>query len=329
MNKNLSLDLQQNMGNIMKFLSINKNNIYSNVNILIFCVTALYISLAILFYKTISNFYEAFLQLFAVIIISILVIKIIKLVKGNIFKAVLQSSFVFVFFAYFFGMTSNFQLLLTHHWMDANLIAFDKTIFGMELSLRLQSLVNPYLTETMMFAYVIYIPLLLIAGFSAYKGAGSKGISEYLFVLSLGYIFCYLGFTLFPVASQMYFMPEKYIVPLKGGLFTYLSELIRSHLHFKGGSLPSPHCAAATIILWTCYKYYKKIFFVIIPSIFLLYISTVYGRFHYFMDSAIGILTGYTAILIHPLIIRLIDLIKVFINSILHPVSISNSLSEE
>ena len=313
----------------MKNLSINKNNIYSNVNILIVCVTVLYIFLAILFYNTISNFNGTFLQLFVLIIISVFVIRVINFVKGNIVKAVLQSSFVFIFFAYFFGVTSKFQLLLTHHWMDANLITFDKAVFGMELSLRLQSLVNPYLTEAMMFAYVFYIPLLLIAGFSAYKGTGSKGLSEYLFVLSLGYIFCYVGFTLFPVASQMYFMPEKYIVPLKGGLFTSLSELIRNHLHFKGGSLPSPHCAAATIILWACYKYNKKIFFVILPSIFLLYISTVYGRFHYCMDSAIGILTGYIAILIHPLIIKLIDLIKIFFNSILHPVSISNSLSEE
>jgi membrane-associated phospholipid phosphatase len=212
--------------------------------------------------------------------------------------------------------------------MDAKLIGIDNAIFGMELSLKLQNFVTPYVTEAMMFAYVFYLPLLIITAIVVYKSEDQKGLAEYLFVLSLGYIFCYIGFILFPVASQMYFMPDKYSVSLKAGLFTYFSELIRNNLHFRGGSLPSPHCAAATIILWASYKYNKNIFFVILPSVILLYISTVYGRFHYSADAVTGILTGYLAIVIYPLVIRLIDLVKTFFECVLHPVSIINSLSE-
>jgi membrane-associated phospholipid phosphatase len=180
----------------------------------------------------------------------------------------------------------------------------------------------------MMFAYVFYIPLLVITAIVVYKSASEKGLAEYLFVLSLSYIFCYIGFMLFPVASQIYFMPDKYSIPLEGGLFTYFSELLRSNLHFAGGSLPSPHCTAATIILWASYKYNKKIFFVILPSVILLYISTIYGRFHYLMDSITGILTGCFAIIIYPFVNRTIDLVKTFFDCVLHPVSVINSLSE-
>jgi len=312
----------------MKPLLPNKNNAYSNLNSLIITLIIFYLGLAVLFKQSIPNFVETFYGLLILFIVSLSIIKAISFIKVKILRSILQSSFVLLFFAYFFGLSSKFQLLIHTDWMDTKLIGIDNAIFGMELSLKLQNLVTPYLTEAMMFAYVVYIPLLIITAIVVYKNAAQKGLAEYLFVLSLGYIFCYIGFILFPVASQMYFMPDKYSLPLEGGLFTYLSELIRNNLHFRGGSLPSPHCAAATVILWACYKYNRNIFFVILPSVTLLYISTVYGRFHYSMDSVTGILTGCVAIIIYPLVLKFMDLVKTFFECVLHPVSIINSLSE-
>ena len=306
----------------------NKDNTYSNINLLIIFLIIIYLGLAVLFKTSINNFPETFFELIIILIVSLIVIGAISFIKDRRLKSIAQTSFVLLFFAYFFELTSKFQLLLHNRWMDKNLIDLDQAIFGSELSLKLQNYVTPYLTEAMMFAYVFYLPLLIITAIVAYKSAGQKGLAEYLFVLSLSYIFCYVGFILFPVASQMYFMPDKYSVSLEGGLFTYFAEYIRHNLHFRGGSLPSPHCAAATVILWITYKYNRTIFFVILPSVILLYISTVYGRFHYLMDSAIGILTGCLAIIIYPIMIRIIDLTKTFFDCMLHPVSIINSLGE-
>ena len=312
----------------MKTLLPNKNNVYSNVNLLIITLIVFYLGLAVLFKQSIPNFLETIYELLILLIISLFIIKSIGLIKGKTLRSILQSSFVLLFFAYFFGLSSKYQLLIHNNWMDAKLIGIDNTIFGAELSLMLQNFVTPYLTEAMMFAYVFYLPLLIITAIVVYKSKDQKGLAEYLFVLSLSYIFCYIGFILFPVASQMYFMPDKYSVPLDGGLFTYFSELIRNNLHFRGGSLPSPHCAAATIILWACYKYNRNIFFVILPSVALLYISTVYGRFHYSMDVIMGIFTGCLAIIIYAFVVRFIDLVKTFFECVLHPVSTINSLTE-
>jgi membrane-associated phospholipid phosphatase len=312
----------------MKALLLKKTNIYSNVNLLIISSIIIYLGIAVSFKQSISNFIETFYELLILLIVSLFIIKAINLTRSKTLRSILQSSFVLLFFAYFFGLSSKFQLLVHKDWLDSKLIVIDNAIFGQELSLKLESIVTPYLTEAMMFAYVFYLPLLIITAIVVYKSQGQKGLAEYLFVLSLGYIFCYIGFILFPVASQMYFMPDKYSVSLGGGLFTYFSELIRNNLHYRGGSLPSPHCAAATIILWASYKYNKNFFFLIIPSIILLYISTVYGRFHYSIDAVAGIFTGCFAIIIYSLVIRLKDLVKTFFECILHPVSIINSLSE-
>lgn len=305
-----------------------KSKGYSGINLLIILLVLFYLCLAILFKAFVINSHETLNEILILFFTSLLIIKGIDLIKGNLLRTIMQTSFVFIFFAYFFGLSSKFQLILHNQWQDAKLIELDRIFFGGELSLSLEKFITPYLTEAMMFAYVFYIPLLVITAILVFKSAGDKGLSEYLFVLSLSYIFCYIGFILFPVASPMYFMPEKYSISLEGGLFTYFSELIRQNLHFLGGSLPSPHCAAATVILWACYKYSRKTFYVILPSIILLYISTVYGRFHYFMDSLTGILTGYLAILIYPLLIKIIDLLKTFFNCLLNPVSTINSLYE-
>lgn len=307
---------------------LNRNNVYSNINFLIISLIVFYLGLGILFNSSISNFNSVFIELFILLIGVFIAFKTIAWIKGKALQAALQTFFVLLFFAYFFGLSSNFQLVFHHNWLDANLIAFDKMVFGNEMSLILENIISPYLTETMMFAYVSYLPLLIITAAVAYKSGKEKGAAEYLSVISLCYVFCYLGFILFPVASQTYFMPEKYSVPLSGGMFTYTSELVRNNFHFPGGSLPSPHCTAATVILWACYKYNKNVFFIILFPVILLYISTVYGRFHYALDSLSGIITGFLSIKTYPLVIRIIDIVKNFFNNILHPVSAQNSLIE-
>lgn len=305
-----------------------KNKDYFEVNLLILLLIILYLCLAILFKTSVTNNSETLTEIVVLFFLSLFIIKGIKLIKWNVLQTTLQALFVFIFFAYFFGLSSNFQSVLHNQWLDAKLIEVDQVLFGSELSLKLEKLITPFLTEAMMFAYVFYLPLLVLTAIIVYKSSGDKGLAEYLFVLSLSYSICYIGFILFPVASQMYFMPDKYSIPLEGGLFTYLSELIRQDLHFPGGSLPSPHCAAATVILWASYKNNRKIFYVVLPIIILLYISTVYGRFHYFMDSLTGILTGYFAILLYPIIVKVFNLFKIFSRCLLNPVSLINSLGE-
>lgn len=306
-----------------------KKGYYFNTNLIIVGLIIFYLILSLIFKSSVVDSKKTIFELIILLSASLFTIKIIGFIKKEIVSSLLQVSFVLLFFSIFYEVSSKFQLIIEKSWQDAKLIQIDDYIFGQELSLKMQSIVSPFLTETMMFAYVFYILLLIITAITAYVNNRGEALSKYLFVLSLGYILCYVGFILFPIASQMYFMPEKYTVPLKGGFFTYLSELMRHNVQFCGGSLPSPHCTAATIVLWACYKNNKKIFCIIIPTIILLYISTIYGRFHYLMDSVAGILTGILAIIIYPFLERVIEFIKVFFNSLFHPVYLNNSLSED
>jgi len=71
---------------------------------------------------------------------------------------------------------------------------------------------------------------------------------------------------------------------------------MRSQLHYAGGSIPSPHAAAATIMWVMAYRYHRLSFHVLTPIIVSLYLSTFYGRYHYFTDAVAGILVAFVAL---------------------------------
>lgn len=199
-----------------------------------------------------------------------------------------------------FGQSLNFQQLLHDGWKDDELIALEVRIFGVEGSLGMQSLVSPALTEWMMFSYVIYFPLLPAVAWMSYLKGGPEQTRQYLCALVLGWLCCYAGFVLYPVASPLFHFPEKFTVPLEGGPFTWMGEWGRAHLHKTGGALPSPHCAAATVILVFAWKYRRWLGIVLAPVILSLYVSTVYGRYHYTSDAITGIVTAVLVLTLAP-----------------------------
>ncbi|MGD0498933.1 MAG: phosphatase PAP2 family protein [Bryobacteraceae bacterium] len=212
----------------------------------------------------------------------------------------LRTAVVIALFAFLFGAIANLQHVLVRGWMDDALLAFERAATGADASVWLQRFAHPALTEIMMFAYVIYVPMLPGVALLCYRAAGARAAYDYLLHLSLVNIACFLGFMLFPVASPMYHQPQLYGAPLNGWVFTWCGEWIRHHAHYAGGSLPSPHCAAASVMLAMLYRYDRKAFRAALPIVLILYLSTVYGRYHYASDAVAGILTAIATLTLAP-----------------------------
>jgi len=90
-------------------------------------------------------------------------------------------------------------------------------------------------------------------------------------------------------------------------VFTFLGELMRTYLHFAGGSIPSPHAAAATIMWIMAYRYHRPSFYILAPVVISLYVSTFYGRYHYLSDAIVGVLVAVIALILAPMIMRAWD----------------------
>jgi membrane-associated phospholipid phosphatase len=235
-------------------------------------------------------------------------IGITQRVTHRFWRFFLRVATVTLTFAYLFGAVDKLQLVLHGNWLDQRILDFEEAIFGVQPTLWLEQYTTSWLTEWMMFSYVIYVPMYPILCGIIYYLRGELPMEEYFFTLGFTNILCDIGFILFPVASPMYFIKELYTVPLDGYVFTFLGELMRSQLHFAGGSIPSPHAAAATIMWIMAYRYHRLSFYILTPIILSLYISTFYGRYHYVTDALVGIGVAFIALALAPLLMRVWDM---------------------
>jgi len=65
---------------------------------------------------------------------------------------------------------------------------------------------------------------------------------------------------------------------------------------YRGGSFPSAHCAAGTIMIYQACQAGRRTFWFVFPPILLFFLSTVYGQYHYVVDILAGIIIGLLAI---------------------------------
>ncbi len=222
-------------------------------------------------------------------------------------RFLLRAGTIILCYAYLFGAVASLQLIVQGRWLDDRVLAFESRLLGVQPTLWLQPFTKRWLTEWMMFCYVIYLPLYPLLCAIIFCKRGPAAMEEYFFTLGLANVLCDLGFIFFPVASPLYWMADRYTVPLDGYLFTWLGEFIRSHLHYPGGSLPSPHAAAATVMWLMAWKHHRPTALVIAPIILSLYVSTFYGRYHYATDAVAGIATALLAAWVAPRLLRFWD----------------------
>ena len=207
-----------------------------------------------------------------------------------------------IVFDFVYAAMEQLQHAFVLEWNDQQLLNLEILFAGIPWGEWLQRIVNPYLTEATMFAYVSYTLLLPLTGVICHTSGGSRAADDYLLTLGIAFSICFVGFMVFPVASPLHYSPASYTVPLEGGLFTQCGEWIRAHKQYPGGNLPSPHCAGATVMLGMLIRYRKNSALVALPTILLIYAATVYGRYHYTWDAIAGIATGTVALWVGPTI---------------------------
>jgi len=219
--------------------------------------------------------------------------------KKRILRFLIRTASVQVLFLYLFSAVHDYQLLFSY-WKDPQVIVLEETIFGIIPNLFLQQYAVPLLTEIMMFAYVLYIPLYPVLAALIFFKFGEDHFEYYLLLLAGINTLCNLGFIVYPVASPYWWEPlkESYQLPMRGYLFTRVGEFIRTHMHQAGGSLPSPHCAIATVMWYFSYQVGRRLFYILTPFIIMIYVSTVFCGYHYTTDAVIGIMAGLLMILV-------------------------------
>jgi membrane-associated phospholipid phosphatase len=107
-----------------------------------------------------------------------------------------------------------------------------------------------------------------------------------------GYMIGYFIAMFFPIESPWFAMAGWWKGPLHGGPFTAMMAFIEHYGRVRGAAFPSAHVTGATAALWGAWRYRRWLFWALLPFYLGMCASTVWGRYHYFVDVLGGMITG-------------------------------------
>ena len=180
---------------------------------------------------------------------------------------------------------------LIHHLhpdVDRALMEIDFMLFGVQPTIWMQRWIVSWLTDLLSIAYLSYYFLPVILVLVLYL-RNNPGLYPAVFILLLGYYVSFVGYILFPAVGPRYFMASLYTVPLEG---SFITEWVRDGLnaieHNKRDCMPSGHTQLALTVLYLANRYERKVFYVSLPFVCGLILSTIYLRYHYVIDLFVG-----------------------------------------
>jgi membrane-associated phospholipid phosphatase len=161
-----------------------------------------------------------------------------------------------------------------------------------------QHLMSVWITEIVMFCYFVYYFLILGFTFVVFVRGHYRVLRETLTAICLTFFVSYPLFFLYPVEGPRWHFADSFVNDVQGPVFRQLVELIIENGAVRGGCVPSTHVAVALVILFACFRYYRRMAWILLPINIGLAVGTVWGRFHYVSDVVIGALIGTTCVLL-------------------------------
>lgn len=264
---------------------------------LIDIVTLIYITwvlgIIIIFNKKIEHFYFYLAGYICYILLIIFIHKLYLRMPEKKLVILLKYCYPIIFLEFLYKAIEKYVTIFYGGFLDDIIINIESIFFNINPALYLERFITPLLTEIMKFSYLIYyfyMPFLILALFFM-KRYGDMVYS--VFIMSLTFYACYIGFVLFPVEGPR-FSFDFHVPVLKGYFFSHIQESIMKYGQSIGACMPSSHIAAAWNVVFLVKKFLgKRLFYLLFVLTILMSVSIVYNRYHYFSDGVAGIITAY------------------------------------
>lgn len=177
---------------------------------------------------------------------------------------------------------------------DAELQAWDHAIWGFSPALEWSIQWNwLWFSEFLHLCYATYMLNFVLLVVRMGRRAGEDWARQALGGGVLALLFCYCGNCLYPALG-----PRKILPPLAESLqgpFWRLCHFLCKDGAAAAAAFPSGHCALSTAVMVLAWRWDRRLFPVYATWSIGTVCSTVYGRFHYSVDSLVGILLGSLA----------------------------------
>ncbi|MBI9067413.1 MAG: phosphatase PAP2 family protein [Salinivirgaceae bacterium] len=208
---------------------------------------------------------------------------------------------------YFYKETDYLNNLIFNN-LDPFFASIEIAIFKQQLANKFSEVIpNNLFAELMYFGYFSYY--LLIIGIPVYTfiKLGFKKAENVLFIVINSFLIYYLVFIAIPVAGPQFYFDQSISTLPSGYIFGWLIKFIQSYGEAPTAAFPSSHVSICLMLVWICYKHFRKMLTIVIPIAILLILSTVYIKAHYAIDIIAAFITT-------PLVYKLSDKIYVYFN---------------
>lgn len=203
----------------------------------------------------------------------------------------------FMLFLLFYG-TFYSTLWATVHprTFDSTLLAADRALFGETPSVAMQKWISSGLTSFMSLCYFLHLVFPPVMAFLWYR-RDVRIFRQFL----LAILFCgaigTLGYLLIPAVGPGVAYPQLYSKSLTGSLYQPIIDFM-DRARAPRDAFPSLHIAISAVVLIFAARYNRVVLLILAPLILGNWISTIYLRYHYFVDDIGGFVLAVASVLI-------------------------------
>ena len=171
---------------------------------------------------------------------------------------------------------------------DEILIAADRALFGLDVTVWLQRLVRPWLTNFFYLSYTSYYFIAIALGIALYLRS-HRDLERFIFTLTLCYFVSYAGYFALPALGPRFALAQSHSVTLETtALSAAIARTLNELEHTKFDVFPSGHTMIAVTVLLVAFRRARDVFWALLPIATCLVLSTVYCRYHYAVDVIAG-----------------------------------------
>ena len=235
-----------------------------------------------------------------ILFLGIIKLKDLKLLSnsktGRFFKAILtflRETLPFAFCISIYTNMHDMVHLVNPNDVDATLITWDEYLLGFQPAIYLEQFITPDLTDFMYFSYSSFLIYILLFTMYLYVRKKNVAFRETLVSVILTFYIGYVGYVIFPAVGPKFTMSHLFETSLSGSYITdRLSFLMNYEIseYTRRDCFPSLHNGVIFLILLFAFKHEKIYAYLFLPFAIALFISTLYLRYHYFVDMIAGFL---------------------------------------
>ncbi|MEM2890117.1 MAG: phosphatase PAP2 family protein [Candidatus Hadarchaeum sp.] len=260
--------------------------------------------LIILFHKNLTR-WHTYLLLWAILTLSILSFSFLPNPLPFPFQVLRDWYPIATILAFYWRMEPLTQLIFQDYF-DDRIIQWEAELFKGQPSIYLSKYFPCLLfSEFLHFCYLSFYGIVIFLITVLYLQGRREIFYEVVFAEVFTFTLCFIWHIFMPVVGPRYKF-EKIKGHLADGFIHKLTHFVLSRGSSKGTAFPSSHAAVTVIVLLNALRYDLISFTLLFPLCSGLILGTVYGRFHYAIDTILGIVLACTIFLITPVVYQLL-----------------------